>query len=47
KKIAIDARVDPSVKGGMLVMFGDSVIDGTVDHRLKEIGEKFRQLQRR
>ena len=47
KKIAIDARVDPSVKGGMLVMFGDNVIDGTVDHRLKEIGEKFRELQKR
>jgi F-type H+-transporting ATPase subunit delta len=47
KKISIDARVDPSVKGGMLVMFGDNVIDGTVDHRLKEIGEKFRELQKR
>jgi F-type H+-transporting ATPase subunit delta len=47
KKIAIDARVDPAVKGGMLVMFGDTVIDGTVAHRLKEIGEKFRELQRR
>lgn len=47
KKIAIDARVDPSVKGGMLVMYGDNVIDGTVDHRLKEIGEKFRELQKR
>ena len=46
KKIAIDARVDPSVKGGMLVMYGDNVIDGTVDHRLKEIGEKFRELQK-
>jgi len=47
KKIAIDARVDPSVKGGMLVMYGDNVIDGTVDHRLKEIGERFRELQKR
>ena len=47
KKIAIDARVDPSVKGGLLVMYGDNVIDGTVDHRLKEIGERFRELQKR
>ena len=47
KKIAIDAVVDPSVKGGMLVMFGDTVIDGTVAYRLKSIGEKFRELQRR
>jgi hypothetical protein len=27
RKIAIDARIDPSVKGGMLVMFGDNVIE--------------------
>jgi F-type H+-transporting ATPase subunit delta len=47
KKIAIDAQVDPAVKGGMLVMFGDNVIDGTVDHRLKAIAEKFRELQKR
>ena len=47
KKIAIDARVDASVRGGMLVMYGDTVIDGSVAHRLKEIGEKFRELQRR
>lgn len=47
KKVGIDARVDPSIKGGMLVMFGDTVIDGTVAHRLKEIGEKFRELQKR
>ena len=47
KKIAIDARVDPAVKGGVLVMYGDNVIDGTVAHRLKEIGEKFRELQKR
>jgi F-type H+-transporting ATPase subunit delta len=47
KKIAIDARVDPAVRGGMLVMYGDTVIDGSVAHRLKVIGEKFRELQRR
>ena len=47
KKIAFDAKVDPGVKGGMLVMFGDNVIDGTVDHRLKMIAEKFRELQKR
>lgn len=46
KKVSIDARVDPGVKGGMLVMFGDTVIDGTVAHRLKVIAEKFRELQK-
>jgi len=47
KKIAIDAREDAAVRGGMLVMYGDTVIDGTVAHRLKEIGEKFRELKKR
>jgi F-type H+-transporting ATPase subunit delta len=47
RKVAIDARVDPAVKGGILVMYGDTVIDGTVAHRLKVIGEKFRELQKR
>ena len=47
KKVAIDARVDPALKGGMLVMYGDTVIDGTIAHHLKVIGEKFRELQKR
>ena len=47
RKVAIDPHVDPAVKGGLLVMYGDTVIDGTVAHRLKMIGEKFRELQRR
>jgi F-type H+-transporting ATPase subunit delta len=47
KKIALEAQSDPALKGGLLVMVGDTVIDGTVAHRLKEIEEKFRQLQRR
>jgi F-type H+-transporting ATPase subunit delta len=47
KKISLDARVDPAVRGGLLVMYGDTVIDGSVAHRLKVIGEKFRELQRR
>lgn len=46
KKVTIEAQVDPGAKGGMLVMFGDTVIDGTVAHRLKEVGEKFRELQK-
>jgi len=31
----------------MLVQVGDTVIDGSVAQRLKELGERFRELQRR
>ena len=47
KKIDIEARADPALKGGMLVMVGDTVIDGSVAQRLKDLGERFRELQRR
>jgi F-type H+-transporting ATPase subunit delta len=47
KKILIEAAVDPALKGGMLVQVGDTVIDGSVVQRLKELGERFRELQRR
>jgi F-type H+-transporting ATPase subunit delta len=46
KKITIEVQVDPALKGGLLVLFGDTVIDGTVAHRLKAIGERFRELQK-
>ena len=46
KKVTIEVQVDPSLKGGLLVLFGDTVIDGTVAHRLKAIGERFRELQK-
>lgn len=47
KKIALEAQTDPSLKGGLLVMVGDTVIDGSVAQRLKVLGERFRELQRR
>jgi F-type H+-transporting ATPase subunit delta len=46
KKVTIQVQVDPALKGGLLVLFGDTVIDGTVAHRLKAIGERFRELQK-
>ena len=47
KKVELEPSVDPALRGGMLVMVGDTVIDGSVAHRLKELGETFRELQRR
>lgn len=47
KKIQIEAEADPALKGGMQLRIGDSVVDGTVAHRLKSLGEKLRELERR
>jgi len=47
KKILVEAQADPALKGGMLVHIGDTVIDGSVAHRLKVLGEKLRESQRR
>ena len=47
KKIDIEAKADPALRGGMLVMVGDTVIDGSVAYRLKELAERFRESQRR
>ena len=47
KKVAIEAETDAQLRGGMLVRIGDSIIDGTVAYRLKLLGERFRELERR
>lgn len=47
KKILIEAETDAALKGGMQIRIGDSVVDGTVAHRLKGLGERLRELERR
>ncbi|MBI2901954.1 MAG: F0F1 ATP synthase subunit delta [Planctomycetes bacterium] len=47
KKIEIEAQADPALKGGMLVRIGDTVIDGSVAHRLKVLGERLKELEKR
>lgn len=47
KKIEIEAQADPALKGGMLVRIGDTVIDGSVAHRLKQLGERLKEMERR
>lgn len=46
KKIEIEEKTDPALKGGMLLQIGDSVIDGSVANRLKALREKLTAIQR-
>ena len=39
KKIELKVLVDPSVIGGIVAKVGDTVIDGTVRHRLEQLKE--------
>jgi F-type H+-transporting ATPase subunit delta len=39
KKISVKVTVDPTVLGGIVAQVGDTVIDGTVRHRLDQLKE--------
>jgi len=41
KQISVKVIVDPSVMGGLIARIGDTVIDGSVRHRLEQLKEKF------
>lgn len=47
KKIEIEAQTDAGLQGGVLVRVGDTVIDGSVAYRLKQLGESLKELERR
>ena len=42
KKVEVKVLVDPSVIGGIVAKVGDTVIDGTVRHRLEQLKEQVR-----
>jgi F-type H+-transporting ATPase subunit delta len=42
KKVEVKVIVDPSVIGGVVAKVGDTVIDGTVRHRLQQLKEQVR-----
>jgi F-type H+-transporting ATPase subunit delta len=42
KKVEVKILVDPSVIGGIVAKVGDTVIDGTVRHRLEQLREQVR-----
>jgi F-type H+-transporting ATPase subunit delta len=39
KNIVITGEVNPSLMGGMRIIFGDRVIDGSIAHQLKRLSE--------
>ena len=39
KRVSVKAVVDPSVMGGVVAQVGDTIIDGTVRHRLNQLKE--------
>jgi F-type H+-transporting ATPase subunit delta len=39
KQVEVKVAVDPSVMGGLVVEMGDTVMDGTVRHRLEQLKE--------
>lgn len=43
KKIRIENKVNPSLIGGLTARIGDTVIDGSVKHKLERLKEEFRQ----
>ncbi len=42
KNVEVKVLVDPSVIGGLVAKVGDTVIDGTVRHRLEQLKEQVR-----
>ncbi|HEY7876027.1 MAG TPA: ATP synthase F1 subunit delta [Actinomycetota bacterium] len=43
KKVEVKALVDPDVLGGVVAKIGDTVIDGTVRHKLEQLKDQVRR----
>jgi len=39
KQVTVKVTIDPSVLGGVVARVGDTVIDGTVRHRIEQLRE--------
>ncbi len=44
KKIRIQNKVNPDLMGGFTARIGDTVIDGSVKHKLQRLREELRQV---
>jgi F-type H+-transporting ATPase subunit delta len=47
KSCSLEATVNPSLKAGLQVRMGDSVVDGTIAYRLKSLRFRLEELQKR
>ncbi len=45
KSVELDEKVDPSILGGMIVILGDQIIDGSVRHHLSLLKEELMKLK--
>ncbi len=45
KKITLDEKIDPAILGGMVVIVGDQIIDGSVRHHLSVLKEGLMKLK--
>lgn len=43
KKVEVKALVDPDVMGGVVAKIGDTVIDGTIRHKLEQLKDQVRR----
>lgn len=41
KRVSAKVVIDPSILGGVVARIGDTVIDGSIRHRLEQLREKF------
>lgn len=43
KKVRVRTVLDPSIRGGLRIRIGDTVLDATVTHKLERLHERFTQ----
>lgn len=41
--VVVESRTDPSLLGGLSVQIGDTIIDGTVRHKLNKLAKSFKE----
>lgn len=41
KKVILETKINPSLMGGIAIKYGDTIIDGTVKHKLEQLSETF------
>jgi F-type H+-transporting ATPase subunit delta len=45
KSILLQKRVDPGIVGGMIIMLGDEIIDGSIRHGLNTLNERLARVR--